>query len=56
MAQKSTGIPRVAPLSPSDYKTFPGPFSLNTKATKKPRLTKGKSTPKPKPSKTNPGY
>jgi hypothetical protein len=44
------------PPAYTDLTMFPGPFSLNTKATKNDKQTKGKSVPKPKKSGTNPGF
>lgn len=41
-------------LAYTDYSKFPGPFSLNTKSTKG-KMTKSKSTPKPKKPKAGPG-
>ncbi|HYT44972.1 MAG TPA: hypothetical protein VEP90_21775 [Methylomirabilota bacterium] len=46
---------KSGPPAYTDYTQFPGPYSMNTRSTKNPRLTKGKSTPKPKKSGTNPG-
>lgn len=43
-------------LSVTDYTKFPGPFSLNTKASKNNKVTKSKSAPKAKQDKTNPAY
>ena len=47
---------KSGPTAYTDYKKYPGPFSMNTKADKTARLTKGKSVPKlPKRYKNNPG-
>lgn len=46
---------KTGPPAYTDYTKFPGPYSLNTKSDKNHRLSKGKPTPKPKKSGTNPG-